>query len=80
MGVLNLFKLRNHYALSRDITHFARGFHAPCVKYERPLDGSMMYTGIDCESHSQLLTAFHLTLNYPLILTHAMRSDQYCRA
>jgi len=35
-----------------------------------------MYTGIDCESHSQLLTTFHLTLNYSLILTHARRSDQ----
>jgi len=36
-----------HYALSRDMTHAALGFHASCVKYCRPFDGSMMYTGID---------------------------------
>ena len=30
--------------------------------------------------HTHLSTTFNLTLNCPLILTHARRSDQYCRA
>jgi len=50
------------------MTHNACGFHAPCVKYRRPFDGSMMYKGIDREYNSHLLTTFHLTLNYTLIL------------
>jgi len=40
-----------HYALSRDMTHAARGFHVPCAKYCRPFDGLMMYI-VDCEYHS----------------------------
>ena len=54
------------------MAHTAWGSHAPCVKYHRPFDGSMMYTGIDCEYNSYVLTSFHLTLNYPLILTQVI--------
>jgi len=49
------------------MAHVARVFHAPCVKYLRPFNVSMMYTGIDCEYNSHFLTTFHFTLTYPLI-------------
>ena len=62
------------------MAHVAWGYHAPCVKYRRPIDGSMMYTGIDCEYNSHLVTTFHFTLDSPLIRTHARISDQYFRA
>jgi len=46
----------------------------------RPVNRYMMYTGIDFEYHSQLPTTFNLTVIKPIILTHAMRRDKYCRA
>jgi len=46
----------------------------------RPVDRYVMYTDIDFEYHSQLSTTFNLTVNKPIILTHARRRDKYCRA
>jgi len=34
-----------------------------------------MYTDVDFGYHSHLSTTFYLTLNYPIILTHARRRD-----
>jgi len=41
----------------------------------RPDDGYMIYTDIDFEYNSQLSTTFNLTVNKPIILTHARRRD-----
>jgi len=38
--------------------------------------GYMMYTNIDLEYHSHLLTTFNLTVDKPIILTDARR-DKY---
>ena len=58
------------------MTQGAWGSHGTCAWSLRPFDGYMMYTDIDCKYHS-LSTTFNLTLNCPLILTHAKRIDQY---
>jgi len=44
-------------------------------KVLRPMDRYMMYTDIDFEYHSKLSTTFNLTVNKPIILTHARRRD-----
>ena len=36
-----------------------------------------MYTDIDWEYHSHLSTTLNITLNCPLIITHARGIDQY---
>jgi len=42
----------------------------------RPIDGYLMYTDMDfIEYHSQLSTTFNLTVNKPIILTHARKRD-----
>jgi len=41
----------------------------------RPVDRYMMYTDIDFEYHSQLSTTFNLTVNKPIILTHAIGEE-----
>jgi len=45
-----------------------------------PVDRYIMYTDINFEYHSQLPTTFSLTVNKPIIHTHARRRDEYCRA
>jgi len=63
------------------MTHVQRRMQTTCGKGLRPVDRYMMYTDIDFKYHSQLSTAFNLTVNYkPIILTHARRRDWYCRA
>jgi len=71
ISILN--KESYHYALSRERSQVAWGLHGTCVMYLGPIDGKMMSynTDINLKCHSQLLTSFHLTLNYLLILTHA---------
>jgi len=46
----------------------------------RPVDRYVMYTDIDFEYYLQLSTTFNLTVNKPIILAHARKRDQYCRA
>ena len=46
----------------------------------RPVERYMMYTDIDFENNLQFSTTFNLTVIKPIILTHARRRDQYCRA
>jgi len=51
-----------------------------CGNGLRPVDRYMMYADIDFGHHSQISTTLNLTVNEPIFLTHAKRSDQYCRA
>jgi len=41
----------------------------------RPVDRYMMFTDIDFENHSQLLTTFNLTVKKTILLTRARRRD-----
>ena len=50
----------------------------PKIYEERSVQGQInqiIYIDIDCEYHLQLSTAFNLTVNKPIILTHARRRD-----
>jgi len=59
-------------------------FHGTCALSGRPFDGKMMYTELQIlivNTHSPFnYINFNIFLNCSLILTHARRSDQYCRA
>ena len=44
------------------------------------IDIIMIYTDIDFEYRSQLSTTFNLTVNKPIILTHARRRNKYWKA
>jgi len=51
-------------------------FHGTYVKYLGPFDGHMMYTYIDFEYHSHILTKLNLILNKLITLSHVSRWDQ----
>jgi len=62
-----------HWAVTWHMSHEKmQGTDGKCL---RPMDRYMMYTDIDFEYHSQLSTTFNLTVNKPIILTHARRRD-----
>jgi len=51
--------------------------HGASDRCHRPIDGYMMYKDNDFENYSHFSAKFNLTLNKPIILTHARKSDQY---